>query len=198
MAGRLAGLILAGGRSSRLGQEKAVAVWRGEPLIAHVARRFAGFEGPAVSARPDSGAAIWSKANGFPVLPDPEGAPDGPLSGIREGLKWAAGRGFDRLAVAPCDTPALPENVFARLSAALGPDVAGAVAETPDGLQPLIAIWSVRPALGVLEQMMANGAHPPVRSMISATGAVAVPFLDPSHFVNLNRPQDFRISGGHE
>ena len=198
MAERLAGLILAGGRSSRLGREKAVAVWRGAPLIAHVARRFAGWDGPAVSAKPISGAAIWATANGLPVLPDPEGAPDGPLSGIREGLRWAAVRGADMLAIAPCDTPALPDDVFAQLAAPLRQDVSGAVAETADGLQPLVAIWRVAPALHALEDLMANGAHPPVRALITATGAVSVPFEDSSHFMNLNGPQDFDVFGGHE
>jgi molybdenum cofactor guanylyltransferase len=195
---KLAGLILAGGRSSRLGREKAVAVWRGEPLIAHVAHRFAGCEGPAVSAKPGSGAAIWATTKGLSVLADPEDAPDGPLSGIREGLRWAADRGVDMLAIAPCDTPALPDDVFARLSAPLGLGVAGAVAETPDGLQPLIAVWRVDPALRALEDLMANGAHPPVRALMTATGAVSVHFEDASRFVNLNRPQDFGASSGHE
>lgn len=198
MVEELAGLILAGGQSSRLGQEKAVAIWRDEPLIAHVARRFVGCQGPAVSAKPDSGAAIWATAKGFPVLPDPEGAPDGPLSGIREGLRWAAGRGADMLAVAPCDTPALPEDLFEQLSAALGPDVAGAVAESSDGLQPLVAIWRVGPALSALDDLMANGAHPPVRTLIHATGAVSVWFEHAWRFMNLNRPQDFDIAGEHE
>jgi molybdopterin-guanine dinucleotide biosynthesis protein A len=195
---KLAGLILAGGRSSRLGREKAVAIWRGEPLIAHVSRRFAGWEGPAVSAKPGSGAAIWATAKGLSVLQDPEDAPDGPLSGIREGLRWASGRGVDMLAIAPCDTPALPDGVFALLSAQLGPDVAGAVAETPHGLQPLIAIWRVKSALRALEDLMSKGAHPPVRSLITATGAVSVHFEVSSQFINLNRPQDFDIASGHE
>lgn len=198
MTERLAGLILAGGRSSRLGQEKAVTVWRGAPLIAHVARRFAGCEDVAVSAKPESGAAIWALAERLPLLSDPEDAPDGPLSGIREGLRWAGRRGADRLAIAPCDTPAIPDNVFALLSVPLGSGAAGAVAETPDGLQPLIAIWRVGPALQVLEDLMAQGAHPPVRALITATGAVSVHFEDTSRFMNLNRPEDFDDLGGHE
>ena len=69
--------------------------------------------------------------------------------------------------------------------------MAGAVAETSDGLQPLIAIWRVTSALPALEDLMANGAHPPVRALINALGAATVTFEVPSHFMNLNRPQDF-------
>jgi molybdopterin-guanine dinucleotide biosynthesis protein A len=198
VAERLAGLILAGGRSSRLGREKAVAVWRGAPLIAHVAGRFFGCEGPAVSARLASAAAAWAMATGLPVLPDPKGAPDGPLTGIREGLRWAARLGLDRLAVAPCDTPALPGDLFAQLSARLRPEVSAVVAETPDGLQPLIAILRIDPALRALEQLMAQGAHPPVRTLYAATDAIPVPFADGAPFLNLNRAQDFGVTGGHD
>ena len=137
-------------------------------------------------------------AKGFSVLPDPEDAPDGPLSGIREGLRWAANRGADLLATAPCDTPALPDTVFTRLSASLGHEASGAVAVTSDGLQPLIAIWRVTSALPALEDLMANGAHPPVRALMTATGAASVHFEDASRFMNLNRPQDFDVAGGHE
>lgn len=198
MAKGLAGLILAGGRSVRLGQEKAVAIWRGAPLIAHVARRLSMCEGPAVSAKLGSGAAAWATARGLPVLPDPKDAPDGPLSGIREGLRWAARSGLDRLAIAPCDTPALPEDVVAQLSARLRSEAAAVVAETPGGLQPLIAILRVEPVLCALDDMMSGGAHPPVRMLYAATDALAVPFDAASPFANLNRPQDFDDMGGHE
>lgn len=198
MTGGLAGLILAGGRSSRFGREKAVAMWRGAPLISHVADRFSGCEGPAISAKPESGAALWASANGLPVLPDPADAPDGPLSGLREGLRWAYRQGRERLAVAPCDTPALPEDVFDRLTLAIGDGVGGAVAETVDGLQPLIAVWNVAPALAALENLMAAGAHPPVRDLLAPTRGIAVRFDPPTPFANLNCPHDLDNADRHE
>lgn len=198
MAERLGGLILAGGRSKRLGREKAVAVWRGEPLIAHVARCFDDCVAVAVSANPVSAAAVWAVARGWPVLPDPEGAPNGPLSGLREGLTWADRLGFDALASAPCDTPALPTDVFARLATMLRPEIVGAVAETADGLEPLIAVWKVKPALRAVEDLLAEGVHPPARALVRSVNTVTLRFEASAQFLNLNRAQDFDAPSEYE
>jgi molybdenum cofactor guanylyltransferase len=183
------GLILAGGRSTRFGSEKAVAAHLGRPLIAHVRDALAPCAAVAVSARDDSGAAAWAAVRGLEVLPDPPGAPDGPLSGVREGLRWARRRGAVVLATAPCDTPRLPQDVVPRLAAALHSGTGGAMAETADGLQPLVAVWQVGPALEALERLMRDGAHPPVRDLLAAVGGERVRFDPAWLFDNLNTPE---------
>ena len=194
----LAGLILAGGRSSRFGSEKALAPLDGQPLIAHVAKVLVSQLGAspmlAVSAPATSGAADWARAQGLTVLSDPAGAPDGPLSGLREGLRWACAQGAGRLAVLPCDTPRLPPDVIATLEAGLragtGAGTGVALAETADGLQPLVGLWRCRPALAVLEGVMQDGSHPAVRSLLAPLAGVRVRFEAAALFANANRPQD--------
>jgi len=187
----IAGLILAGGRSTRFGAEKAVAPFLGRPLMAHVHAVLAPCVTVAVSARNDSGAAAWAVLQGLEVLPDPPGAPDGPLSGLREGLRWARRRGAPLLATAPCDMPRLPEDLVTRLvqSVSSGPG-GGAAAETEDGLQPLVALWRVTPTLAVLERQMQGGAHPPVRDLLAAVEGTRVRFEPGYLFANVNAPQD--------
>jgi molybdopterin-guanine dinucleotide biosynthesis protein A len=124
------------------------------------------------------------------VLSDPPGAPDGPLSGLREGLRWACAQGADLLAVVPCDTPNLPPDLIETLRAALTDSAAVALAETADGLQPLVGLWRCTPALAALEDLMRDGDHPPVRSLLAPLNGVRVRFEDAAQFANANRPED--------
>ena len=180
-------LVLAGGRSSRFGREKASEPLQGRPLIDWVAAVMqAGTERLAVSAPPGS-AAAYAAARGLPCLPDPLSGPlaGGPLAGVAEGLRWAAAGGAGWLATAPCDTPFLPPDLVARLVA--GRSAGGAVARTAQGLQPLCALWPV----GALATLESARTHPPIRRVLAEFGAAEVAFKDAAAFDNLNTPEAF-------
>lgn len=182
----IGGLVLAGGRSTRFGSEKAIAPlndrtlmeWAIEALRPHC-------RALAVSARPASGAAGLAARLGLPVIEDAAGAPDGPLAGIAAGLRWASALGADHLATLPCDMPHAPVDLVPRLVEARG-EAFAAFATTPEGPHPLCALWSID-LLGALESELARG-HPAVRGFLADIGAVAVPFEDAAAFANLNRP----------
>lgn len=131
-ASDIVGLILAGGASRRMGADKRTLPLAGRPLLAHVAARLA----PQVSAlavaldretaarlaaggAPDLAAAMPSGAT---VLTDALDTREGPLAGVLAGLRWAAERGAPRLLTVPVDTPLLPADIVARLSAAVTDD----------------------------------------------------------------------------
>jgi molybdopterin-guanine dinucleotide biosynthesis protein A len=181
------GLVLAGGRSVRFGGEKAAAELNGKALLRWAAERLqASCAAVAVNARPGSEAERL--AGDLMVLHDRPGDPDGPLAGIRAGLEWAASRGASFLAVSPCDAPLLPEDLFPRLIEAARRSGA-AVAETPDGVQPQIAVWPVD-ALVLVETAVAGGEHPPTWRMLEAVGAEKVRFDHPAAFANVNTRED--------
>ncbi len=181
------GVVLAGGRSTRFGSEKAVALVDGEPMIAHVAAVLArGCEEVAVSAPNDSGAAAWARSRGFRVLPDPPGAPDGPLADVLAGVTWTREQGAALLATVPCDTPRLPADFVDRLGAELG-DAAAAFAVTSEGAQPLCALWRAT-LIDPLAITLTGGAHPAIRVWLRSLGAAEVRFEDPGAFANLNTP----------
>ena len=181
------GLVLAGGRSVRFGGEKAAAEFRGKPLLIWAAGRLAAAcAAVAVNARP--GTEAERLAGDLPVLYDRPGDPDGPLAGIRAGLEWAAERGASFLAVSPCDAPLLPDDLFPRLIAAAR-EHGAAIVETPDGLQPQVAVWPVA-ALPLLEAALAGGVHPPTWRTLQAIGAEPVRFDEASAFANINTRED--------
>jgi molybdopterin-guanine dinucleotide biosynthesis protein A len=187
-SGAVAGLVLAGGRSTRFGGEKAAAVLHGKPLLLWAVQRLQRVcREVAVSARPGTETEALAIAHGLAVLHDAPGDPDGPLAGVKAGLAWAAGLGARTLAVSPCDAPLLPDDLFVRLLEAAGEGAALAV--TAEGRQPLCAVWPVS-ALGELERRLAGGAHPPTWRALQALGACEALFEPPEAFANVNTRED--------
>lgn len=180
----IAGLLIAGGRSSRFGEEKAVSRFRGAPLIEAPARAFSALRCFAVSARPGSGAEQHARARNYPVLHDDARYPSGPLTGLLAGLLWARSSGFGFLATAPCDAPLLPDDLVQRLARAIG-DRPAAYASTSTGEHPLCALWRSDMAETIAARLAA-GDHPAVRRMLAECGAATVMFEDAGAFANAN------------
>lgn len=111
----ITGLILAGGRGSRMGGvDKGLQSYQGMPLALHALLRLAPQVGPAmINANRNLGA---YESFGVPVWPD--ALPDfaGPLAGFLAGLERCE---TPYLATVPCDSPLFPVDLVARLAAAL-------------------------------------------------------------------------------
>ncbi|MCS5525182.1 MAG: molybdenum cofactor guanylyltransferase [Candidatus Poseidoniia archaeon] len=143
-------LLIAGGRSGRLGQPKQSLEIEGETLaartagvLAQVARRVTVVGPPG--ERPD-----WAPAGcDWAGDPLPHG---GPLVGLAAGL--AAVRG-ELVAVAPCDLPLLAPATYRTLHRVAGNgDAAVATWEQP---QPLVAVYWRKIALAATERLLAQG-----------------------------------------
>ena len=98
-----AGFVLAGGQSSRMGQDKALLLFAGRPLVAHALSILtqAGLPASIAGARPSARTALESFA---PVVEDPESGL-GPLAGICAALASTSARYAVFL---PVDLPLLP------------------------------------------------------------------------------------------
>ena len=181
-------MVLAGGRSTRFGGEKAAAPLHGRPLLLWAVQRLQTAAQPvAVNARPATLSAELAARHGLAVLHDAPGDPDGPLAGVKVGLAWAIEQGARSLAVSPCDAPLLPDELFARLIEAAGTGAAMAV--TDEGRQPLCAVWPTS-ALPELSRALAGGAHPPTWRVLEDLGAAQVRFDRPEAFANINTRED--------
>jgi molybdenum cofactor guanylyltransferase len=130
-ARNITGLILAGGRGSRMGHvDKGLQAFRGTSMVAHVLQRLAPQVGPvAINANQNLDAYA---AFGAPVWPDDLEGFEGPLAGLETGLRRCA---TELLVTAPCDSPFLPADLVQRLHdamLAIDADLALAETEEPD------------------------------------------------------------------
>lgn len=181
---RTAGLLLAGGRSSRFGSDKALAPLRGQLLIERASRPLRRLPVWAISCKPVGAVADYAAAHGVVMVADGEGAPHGPLSGILAGLRWAQAQGRDWLASVPCDAPLLPDDLVPALLEHRG-HARAAYAQTSAGPHPLCAVWSIELA-GDLAERLDRGEHPSVRDFLTRAGAAAIRFDADEAFVNAN------------
>lgn len=147
---RIAGILLAGGRSSRMGGgDKGLRALAGRPMLGHAADRLA--PQVAVLALSANGDPKRFGAFGLPVLADTVAGFRGPLAGILAGMEWAA-RGADRthLVSAASDTPFFPSDLVNRLArAASGAPERIAIAASSGKSHPVFGLWplSLRHAL---------------------------------------------------
>ena len=181
-------VVLAGGRSARFGSDKAVAILRGEPLLAHVLRGLccAGFGQIAVAAKnplqyADLARGVESRQHRRIELLNDSQAAATPLSGLAAG--FSASR-HDLVFACAADMPFAADVplIDALTSAIVGHDAA--VPESSGALQPLCAVWR-RSSCGVLaEELLAMPRPPGPRAMLPRLRwallrwDVARPFLD--------------------
>ena len=190
----ITGLILAGGRGSRMGGvDKGLQNFNGIPLALHTLMRL----GPQVesvmvnanrnlSAYESFGASVW---------PDASADFAGPLSGFLVGLERAE---TPYVLTVPCDTPRLPLDLAERLAAAMvreNADIAMAAApETDDHGQTQIRAQPVFCLLKIeLSESLVRFTHAGGRKIDAWTAqhkTVVVPFDapgdDPLAFANVN------------
>ncbi|MCC8394994.1 molybdenum cofactor guanylyltransferase MobA [Paraburkholderia sp. MMS20-SJTR3] len=191
---QITGLVLAGGRGTRMGGvDKGLQTLHGEPLAAHVLRRLA----PQTSAllisanrHSDIYAALGSPYRATVVADTVAGFP-GPLAGLLAGMQAA---GSEYLLSAPCDSPWLPTDLAARLAQALDANHADiATVTTLDAhgdasLHPVFAL--LRTALADdLGAFLAAGERK-VRAWYARHTTVEVVFGDERPFYNANSLQE--------
>ncbi len=136
-----AGAILAGGRSTRMGESfKALVELHGRPLLQHVIGRLQ----PQVSQVRLSVEQYNPALDvfGLAQVEDPRRGNCGPLGGLLASLK-ALPEGQDWLLLLPCDAPFLPLDLGRQLYAAvLHEETMAAVVNDAGQLQPTFSLWN--------------------------------------------------------
>ncbi len=190
----ITGLILAGGRGSRMGGvDKGLQNFNGIPLALHTLMRL----GPQVesvmvnanrnlSAYESFGASVW---------PDASADFAGPLSGFLVGLERAE---TPYVLTVPCDTPRLPLDLAERLAAAMvreDADIAMAAAPEIDDsgqahirTQPVFCLMKIELSESLVKFTHAGGRK--IDAWTAQHKTVVVPFDapgdDPLAFANIN------------
>ena len=187
----ITGLILAGGRGSRMGGvDKGLQAHLGMPLAMHALLRLSPQVGEIMINANRNLAAYESM--GAPVWPDALPDYPGPLAGFLAGLEHCA---TPYLATVPCDSPHFPEDLVARLAERLDADGAEiAIAATrEDGelrLQPVFCLMSAT-VIESLVRFTASGQRK-IDAWTATLRHVAVEFDDARAFVNANTVAELR------
>ena len=159
-AGSFDAVVLAGGKSTRLGFDKALLRVNGEPLVQWLPNQLARIFRSVAIVVDRSGRYDVTFPQLLDILPDA-----GPLAGIAAGLESSAA---PALFVCACDMPLLQPALLQRLCSALeGHDLA--IAERAGRLEPLCAVYAAS-CLPVIQQLLrdhrlrANGVANAVRT----------------------------------
>jgi molybdopterin-guanine dinucleotide biosynthesis protein A len=187
----ITGLILAGGRGSRMGGiDKGLQIHRGMPLAMHALLRLSPQVGEILINANRNLAAYESM--GVPVWPDALPDYPGPLAGFLTGLERCE---TPYLVSVPCDSPLFPDDLVARLAAALeAEDAEIAMAATREGgelrLQPVFCLM----ATGVMESLVrftASGRRK-IDAWTATLRMATVAFDDVGAFANANTPAELQ------
>ncbi len=160
-----AAALLAGGRSVRMGTDKALIPWQGEELWRHQLKKLQELEPSNILLSCRTEQDLVPGGN-IEVVPDPPGADEGPLGGILRCLQHTRG---PLLAMA-VDLPAITSD-FLRERLLEGFDGArGRVFRSPHGFEPLVALYT--PAMQPLLEQALQAGHLRMKSVIEqAVGA---------------------------
>lgn len=163
------GAVLAGGRSSRFGSDKALALYRGRPLIDHAIE--------ALARQCDAVVVIGRDHQGTACAPDWPMADAGPLGGLGGALRHAGRNGFACALTCGVDSIGLPRDLRARLEP--GPAYVAS--------QPVLGLWPAA-AIHALETVMRGGGRRSMIGFAEHIGARAVKL--PHEPANVNTPDD--------
>ena len=186
----IAGYILAGGASSRMGADKAHLLLGGSTLVERAANALSAVAGTVslVSSKPGA------DAFGLPVVPDRfRGL--GALGGLHAVFSIAA---EEWAAVLSCDLPFVTGALLERLAAARGPALDAVAPLQPDGRpQPLCALYAPSRCLPVVEGLIRAGELRP-RALLARVRTRWLTWAEledldgaPRLFHNVNTPEDF-------
>jgi molybdenum cofactor guanylyltransferase len=189
------GLVLAGGRGSRMGGvDKGLQNFQGMPLALHAVMRL----GPQVGnlmVNANRNLAAY-ESMGVPVWPDATTEFPGPLAGFLVGLERCE---TPYLVTVPCDSPRFPLDLVARLAAALvadDADLAIAVTREADGTLQTHPVFCLMKT-GVMESLVAfmAGGHRRIDRWTARHRCAHVLFdrgSDMADFFNANTPDELR------
>ena len=178
------GLVLAGGKSVRMGTDKGAMQWHGKEQRYHMADLLTGLcKEVFISCRPGQAETIDVR---YQTLTD-QATVSGPMAGIITALERVPHAAW---LVTACDLPLLDLSTLQYLLAHRNPASIATTFESPhDGLpEPLITIWEPA-ALPVLKSFAARGVGCPRKVLLNSETTVLMP-PRPDALLNANTPQD--------
>lgn len=176
-------VLFAGGKSSRMGQDKSLLPFGGSPTLTEFQyRRLALlFSHVAISTKD---AQKFSFEADF--ILDPKDAEFAPTAGFISSFYHLRS---DRIMVLSVDTPFVDESVFNTLLEHDDFTYDAIIAKTSEGSHPMCGIYH-RSLLQEFERMLSQGDHR-LGKLLSHSKTLFVNFDDEGVFMNLNHPQEY-------
>jgi len=188
---QLTGIILSGGKSSRMGREKGLVNFRGKPLISYSIEALKQLTGTIIIGANNN--LEEYKKFGFDVVNDEvEGI--GPMGGLLSTLRYST---TDKNLVVSCDTPFINSGLLQYLMRYMQDYDIVAASHGNGKTEPLCAIYS-RNVIPVMEKKVNDGVFK-LRSIFQEVRFRALrvdtslPFYMNRLFYNVNIPEDLNI-----
>ena len=183
----ITGLVLAGGRGTRMGGvDKGLQIHLGVPLAQHALERLRPQVG-ALMLNANRNLAAYQAMN-VPVWPDELADFPGPLAGMLAGLQHC---GTPYLATVPCDTPNFPPDLVAHLAQGLidsNGDMATAYTREDGELRAQPVFCLMKTSLRDSLRAFIVGGERKTGLFAARHHGAKVIFDDPSAFANANTP----------
>jgi molybdopterin-guanine dinucleotide biosynthesis protein A len=181
------GVILAGGRGTRIGGNKASVALNGEPLLRYTLRAMRQIlTDVAIITKPQT---VLPKLEGAMIWVEPD-EPVHPLLGVGEGLALAGGRS---VLVCPLDMPFISPRLLSTLAAAERDGHAAVMASARGIARPLVACYT--PAAGP-QLSQAAQSQLPLEELVHALDPKLVEVEDEIELFDVNTPDDLLQAAG--
>ncbi|AUH69343.1 MULTISPECIES: molybdenum cofactor guanylyltransferase [Gordonia] len=186
---RLAGIILAGGRSRRMGQDKAAMEWDGAPMLSRIAWAISARCEPVLVAAPRTSQAYLELSDETDLdWVTTEKAGSGPLGGLVAALQAAADAGAEAAFVCATDMPLVDTGLIDELLDGLTESTDVVVAHEGGRDHPMAGVYRTRSA-----QQLADLVEKGELRMGAALDALVtrrIGVSDPDWLTNVDAPED--------
>jgi len=197
----IAGFILVGGESRRMGTDKSALTLNGQSFVDRIAGEISRVSSSVTIVGSNAAALQPKHLHNPPIIPDvyPHW---GALGGVHAALVACSAQSSEQSSamwalVVACDFPFVTSELFVRLASVREGFEAVAPIQNDSIPQPLCALYRVEPCLARAEELIKSGERKPIALLQSVCtrwilfGELADLKQANSLFDNINTPQDY-------
>lgn len=179
-------VLFAGGKSSRMGEDKSLLAFGGFPTLTEFQYRRLQSTFKQVYISTKNSDKFDFNAD---FILDPANVDFAPTAGFVSAFQTLSDECIIALSV---DTPFINESVFKKLLDADRGDIDAVIARTPEGIHPMCGIYH-RSLAGEFERMLREGDHR-LGKLLSLSQTCYLDFEDEHLFANLNHPHEYQAA----
>jgi len=179
----ITGIILAGGKSTRMGRDKGFMLWKDKPFVQHSIDALSPLVNDIIIVSDRTEYDIF----GFKRIPD-NIVEAGPLSGLYSGLMES---NTELNLILSCDVPLISSTVLEKVVAAYDTGVAAVVCAADDRIMPLVALYH-KNCYQVCKSLLDYGERRMMRLLdkLPSTRFVLLEENEAKNVININSPED--------